>query len=139
MPDKKAISIETVINAPIEKVWRYWTEPVHIVKWCVAQDDWEAPAAENDLRVGGKFKTRMQAKDGSQGFDWEGTYVQVEPEKIIEYSMSDGRNVKIEFISAGDDTRIFESFEMESENSEEKQRAGWQAILNNFKKYVETN
>lgn len=134
------IIVQTTVNAPLEKVWEYWNQPEHIINWAFASDDWEAPNAENDLKVGGKFKTRMQAKDKSQGFDFGGTYTKVEKYKVIEYIMDDGRRVSIQFEITGDgQTRIAESFDPESENSEEKQRNGWQTILNNFKKYAEKN
>jgi len=135
------ITVETTVNAPIEKVWEYWNNPEHIKYWAFASDDWEAPSAENDLKTGGKFKTRMQSKtDKTQGFDFGGTYTNVEERKVIEYTMDDGRKVSIHFDTADDgQTKITESFDPESENSEEMQRSGWQAILNNFKKYTERN
>ena len=136
---KTAITIETTIKAPVEKVWKYWTEPNHITRWCNASDDWQAPYAENDLRVDGKFKTTMAAKDGSASFDFEGVYTNVQQDKIIEYTISDGRKVKITFSSEGDQTKVVETFETENINPVEMQREGWQAILDNFKKYTETN
>lgn len=131
------ITVQTTINAPMEKVWEYWNKPEHITGWAFASDDWEAPAAENDLSVGGKFKTRMQAKDKSSGFDFEGTYTAVKENELIEYDMSDGRHVKVEFEEISDGVKVTETFDPESENTEEIQRFGWQAILGNFKKYVE--
>lgn len=139
MTQRKSITVETVINAPVEKVWECWSEPNHITKWCFASDDWEAPLAENDLRIGGRFKTRMAAKDGSAGFDFGGIYSVVNPHKLIEYVMDDGRKVTIRFQSGNGGTNVSETFEMEDENSEALQRAGWQSILDNFKKYVESN
>lgn len=135
----KTITVETVINAPIEKVWEFWVEPKHIVKWCFASEDWEAPRAENDLRVDGKFNTRMSARDGSSGFDFEGVYTDVRKFELLEYKIADGRTVSISFNPVAEGIKIVEVFEMEDENSEELQRSGWQAILNNFKKYVENN
>lgn len=133
------ITIETTINAPIEKVWQYWTEPEHITNWAFASADWEAPHAENDVRTGGKFLTRMQAKDGSSGFDFGGTYTEVKTQELIEYDMDDTRHVRTEFVATEQGTKVVQTFDTESENSEEMQRSGWQAILDNFKNYVETN
>lgn len=139
MEDKQPITIETTINAPIEKVWACWTKPEHITKWNNASDDWHSPQAENDLRVGGKFITRMEAKDGSAGFDFGGTYDEVKEYELIAYTMDDNRKVKITFSQHNDEeVKVVETFDPESENSMEMQRDGWQAILNNFKKYVET-
>lgn len=136
---KTQITIEATVNAPIEKVWSRWNEPQHITKWAFASDDWHAPKAENDIRTGGKFSTTMAAKDGSFSFDFGGVYDNVVPNKLIEYTIEDGRKVKIEFSSAGNQTKVTETFEAESENPVEMQRAGWQAILDNFKKYTESN
>ena len=139
MAEKKTITVENLISAPVEKVWVLWTEPSHIVNWAYASEDWEAPHAENDVRVGGKFKTVMAAKDGSESFDFTGTYTTVIPQELIEYVMDDGRNVTVQFQSMGDKTKLTETFEMEHTNTEDLQRTGWQAILENFKKYVENN
>lgn len=132
-----AITVEAIVNASIEKTWKYWTEPKHITQWCQASDDWHAPYAENDVRTNGKFKTTMAAKDGSFSFDFEGVYSNVEENKLIEYSMADGRKVQISFSEQGDKTKVIETFDPENENPVEMQRGGWQAILNNFKKYTE--
>ncbi|MBK7969285.1 MAG: SRPBCC family protein [Bacteroidetes bacterium] len=137
MNDKKIITVSAIVNAPIQKVWDYWTNPNHITGWNFASDDWHAPSAQNDLKVGGKFNSRMEAKDGSFGFDFEGVYDQVIPEKFIEYTLGDSRKVKIKFTSDGNTTTIEESFEAESENPVEMQQTGWQMILNNFKRYTE--
>lgn len=134
----KNITIEALIQAPIEKVWECWTKPEHITKWAFASDDWEAPAAENDLRVGGKFSTIMAAKDKSVSFDFNGVYTAVKINEVIEYDIEDGRHVKVEFIQTPNGVKVTETFAMEDINSEDKQREGWQAILNNFKKYTET-
>lgn len=134
---KKAITIQATVNAPIEKVWKYWNEPDHITQWAFASPDWHAPKAENDLRVDGKFSTTMAAKDGSFSFDFGGVYTKVEKHKTIEYTIADGRKVKINFTTEGNQTKIVETFEAENENPEDMQRDGWQAILNNFKKYTE--
>jgi uncharacterized protein YndB with AHSA1/START domain len=133
------ITVETKVNAPIEKTWDYWSNPKHITNWTFASDDWHAPFAENDLRTGGKFKTTMAAKDGSFSFDFEGIYSNVEPHKTIEYGLADGRKVKITFDQIGGETLVKESFDPETENPEEMQKGGWQAILDNFKKYTENN
>lgn len=131
------ITVATKVKAPMEKVWDCFTNPVHITKWCQASDDWHAPYAENDARTGGKFKTTMAAKDGSMSFDFEGIYSNVQPHKAIEYAIADGRKVKINFANESDGVQITESFDPESQNSHEMQRGGWQAILDNFKKYAE--
>jgi uncharacterized protein YndB with AHSA1/START domain len=131
------ITIETIVNAPIEKVWNCWTAPGHIVKWNFASDDWHCPAAENDLRVNGEFKSTMAAKDGSFSFNFEGVYTDVQIHKLIAYTIVDGRKVKISFAEKDSQTKVIETFEPENENPEEMQKDGWQAILNNFKKLVE--
>ena len=139
METKTPITIEAVINAPVEKVWQYWSEPAHITKWTFAASDWHAPYAENDLKTDGKFKTRMEAKDGSMGFDFEGIYSNVEEYKLIEYGLGDGRQVKITFAETDGKTKVIETFDPENQNPIEMQRDGWQAILDNFKKYTEEN
>jgi uncharacterized protein YndB with AHSA1/START domain len=136
--EKTAITVETTVKAPIEKVWKTWTEPRHVTKWCYASDDWHAPYAENDPRTGGTFKTTMAARDGSASFDFGGVYSNVEPNKAIEYSIEDGRNVKIRFTAQGKETKVTETFDAEDTNPIEMQRGGWQAILDNFKKYTES-
>jgi len=136
--NKTNITVEASVNAPVKKVWDYFTMPEHITKWNNASDDWHTPRAENDLRTGGNFNYRMEAKDGSFGFDFGGVYDEVETNKSIEYTMGDGRKVKVSFSENGNATAISETFEAETQNSIELQRTGWQAILNNFKKYVES-
>ncbi len=133
------ITVETTVNAPAEKVWEYWTKPEHITKWCSASDDWHTPTAQNDIRTGGSFSSRMEAKDGSMGFDFGGVYDDVKTNELIKYTMGDGRKVKVVFTSKDNSTRLVESFEAETMNPEEMQRGGWQAILDNFKKYTEAN
>lgn len=133
----KAITVQTIVDVPVEKAWDYWTKPEHITKWTFASDDWEAPFAENDLQVNGKFKTRMQSKDKTEGFDFTGRYTYVKEHELIEYVMDDGRKVSILFERIDNHTQIIETFDPESENPSEMQRNGWQAILNNFKKYAE--
>jgi uncharacterized protein YndB with AHSA1/START domain len=135
--DKATITVETTVHAPVEKIWEYWTEPQHITKWSFASDDWHAPNAENDLRVGGKFLTRMEAKDGSFGFDFGGVYDELRINEFISYTLGDGRKVAITFISQENDTKIIEVFDAEATHSIEMQEAGWQAFLDNFKKYSE--
>jgi uncharacterized protein YndB with AHSA1/START domain len=136
---KENITVESLIQAPAEKVWEYWTKPEHVTKWNHASDDWHTTHAENDLRVGGKFGSRMEARDGSMGFDFNGVYDEVKNNEQIAYTIEGGRKVKITFNSNGKETRVTETFEAETENSLELQRRGWQAILDNFKKYVEAN
>jgi len=137
--NKPVITVENTINAPVEKVWEYWTKPAHITQWCYASDDWHTPRAENDLRTGGSFVSRMEARDGSMGFDFGGIYDSVKNNEYIEYTIGDGRKVKIHFTSNGNETKVVESFEAENQNSLEMQQGGWQAILDNFKKYTEAN
>ncbi len=136
---KTQITIEATINVPIGKLWEYWTEPAHITKWNNASPDWHTPRAENDLRVGGKFTSRMEAKDGSFGFDFFGFYDEVKMHQVIAYTLGDGRKVKIVFSTQGKITKVVETFEAENENPVEMQKGGWQAILDNFKKYAESN
>ncbi len=131
------ITIEASINAPVETVWKIWSEPEHIMKWNKASDDWHTTRAENDLRAGGKFLSRMEAKDGSFGFDFTGIYTHVKPHELIAYTLEDGRKVSVTFTSQGMGTHIKSEFEAEGENPVEMQQAGWQAILDNFKKYAE--
>ncbi|MFB6454981.1 SRPBCC family protein [Chitinophaga sp. Hz27] len=133
------LSIETIVNAPIEKIWKMWSDPNDIIQWNTASDDWHTPRAENDLRTGGKFVYRMDAKDGSFGFDFGGEYTLVDDHKIIEYKLGDGRKVKVMFEPVEGGVRITEDFEAETQNTLEMQQAGWQSILNNFKKYVESH
>jgi uncharacterized protein YndB with AHSA1/START domain len=133
------ITIETTISAPIEKVWKMWSAPEHITKWATGSPDWHTPYAENDLRVGGKFLSRMSAKDGSASFDFVGTYDEVKTNSVIAYTIADGRKVKATFASNGKTVKIVQTFEAETENTPELQRAGWQMILDNFKKHVESN
>lgn len=137
---KETVAVETIVNAPMEKVWECWTEPAHITKWAFASDDWEAPSAENDVKVGGRFTTRMSAKDKSAGFDFGGVYTAVKNHELIEYDMDgdDKRHVKIEFTKVPEGIKIRETFDIEHENSKEMQRSGWQSIMDNFKKYTES-
>jgi uncharacterized protein YndB with AHSA1/START domain len=131
------ITVEALINAPVATVWKCWTTPADIMNWNNASDDWHTTKAENDLRVGGRFLARMEAKDGSTGFDFTGIYDQIVPNHSIGYAIADGRKVRISFQSDGQLTKVTETFETETVYSKELQQAGWQSILNNFKKYVE--
>lgn len=131
------ITVKCKVEAPIEVVWKLWTTPEHITKWNNASEDWHTPYSENDLKVGGKFKSTMAAKDGTMSFDFEGVYTEVKNHSFIEYKLADDRKVDIYFISLEDGVEIIESFDPENQNSEEMQREGWQAILDNFKKYAE--
>ena len=134
-----SITIQASILAPVEKVWQYFTGAEHIVKWNTASEDWHTTKAENDLRVDGKFSSRMEAKDGSFGFDFGGVYTTVNINKEIAYTLGDGRKVTVIFSTNGNETNIVETFDAEQTNPIELQRGGWQAILNNFKKYTESN
>ena len=135
--EKTQVTVETFVKAPVDKVWRYFTEPEHIKRWYFAADDWAVPYADNDLLVDGRFKVSMAAKDKSAGFDFTGSYTRVDKFKLIEFTIDDGRHVRVEFSEEGDGVRVQETFETEKENSVELQKSGWQAILDNFKKYVE--
>ena len=137
--NKTTVTVENIVKAPVEKVWKLWTLPEHITKWNNASNDWHSPFAENDLSVGGKFLFRMEAKDGSLGFDFSGVYNDLKTNELIAYTIGDGRKVKITFSSSGNETKVVEVFETENINPIEMQRGGWQAILDNFKKYVESN
>ena len=131
------ITIQTTVLAPKTKTWGYYTNPKHIVNWNFASEDWCCPKAENDLQIGGKYLARMEAKDGSFGFDFEAIYTSITPEKSIEYKLADGRVVTIEFLDVDDQTEVHIAFDPETQNPIKMQRDGWQAILDNFKTYVE--
>lgn len=135
--EKTVIEIRALINATAEIIWKKWTEPADIINWNHASDDWCTRWAENDLQPGGKFLSRMEAKDGSFGFDFGGIYDEIKINELIAYTLGDGRKVKINFIPSSGSTTVIETFEAESSNSIELQQKGWQLILNNFKKYVE--
>jgi uncharacterized protein YndB with AHSA1/START domain len=130
------ITVETVVNAPLEEVWAAWSNPDDIKQWNAPANEWHTTQSAVDLREGGKFAARMEAKDGSAGFDFEGTYTRVVPNKIIDFRMSDGREVNVEFVESIDGVLVRETFDAENENSQEMQRAGWQAILDNFGRHV---
>ncbi|MBL7829538.1 MAG: SRPBCC family protein [Saprospiraceae bacterium] len=133
------ITISALVNAPLEKVWDSWTKPEHITKWNFAIDTWQCPTASNDLKVGGKYIARMEAKDGSFGFDFEAIYDVVIEKHELTYTMTDGRKATTIFITTGNETSITTTFDAENENPVEMQQQGWQVILDNFKKYVESN
>jgi uncharacterized protein YndB with AHSA1/START domain len=135
---KTLITVQTIINAPIDTVWAKWTNPDDIVKWNNASEDWHTPRAENDLKVGGKFLSRMEAKDGSMGFDFSGRYDNIKRDKLIEYTLDDNRKVKVRFSDGNDKTKVIEVFEAENAHPIEMQQLGWQSILDNFKKYTES-
>lgn len=135
----ESITVETEVNAGIKKVWDYWTNPLHIVHWNFASDDWHCPSAENDPRVGGSFKYNMASRDGKFSFDFEGIYNEIETEKMIAYELGDGRRVTILFTDLGNKSKIVETFDPENTNPVEMQRGGWQSILDNFRKYTENN
>jgi uncharacterized protein YndB with AHSA1/START domain len=133
------IKIEATVAAPPSKVWTYWTKPDHITKWNFAIPEWHCPSAKNDLKVGGKYCARMEAKDGSFGFDFEATYNEIVDQKKIVYTIADGRKVVTTFEPQGSNTKVTTVFEAEKQNPEEMQKSGWQSILNNFKMYTEEN
>ena len=137
--EKTVITVKSSINAPVKKVWEYWTKPEHITQWNNASDDWHTPWAKNDLRVGGRFTARMEARDGSMGFEFGGTYDAIKLNEFIGYTMDDGRKVEVTFASQGDMTSVIEDFEAEETHSIEMQQGGWQAIMDNFRKYTEAN
>lgn len=136
--EKENISVETTIEAPLEKVRKCWITPEDIVQWNNASDDWYTPKADNDLKEGGEFLFRMEARDGSFGFDFTGTYKKVEEKKLLEYALTDGRKVSVAFAESDGQTTVTETFDPETDNPIETQKQGWQAILDNFKKYVES-
>ena len=137
MDEKRIITIQADIQAPVKKVWELYTAPKHVTQWNQASDDWHTTRAENDLKPGGRFNYRMEAKDGSSGFDFWGTYDKIKSNELIEYTLGDGRKVKVTFTEKKNGSRVGTTFDPESIHSIEMQRNGWQAILDNFKKFVE--
>jgi uncharacterized protein YndB with AHSA1/START domain len=135
--ESKKITVQVTVHATIDKVWELWTSPTYIVQWNNASDDWHTTKAINDLKVAGKFLYRMEAKDGSEGFDFWGIYNNIITNELIEYTMGDGRNALIVFEPQGPQTTIIQTFEAETENSIELQQFGWQSIMNNFKQFAE--
>jgi len=138
MENSVLITVSVDVESPVSKVWKYWTSPEHIMQWNNASDDWHTPHAENDLRAGGKFSWRMEAKDGSMGFDFSGVFDEINELQLIRYTLDDNRKVTISFVGSGNSTKIVETFEAETENSIELQQYGWQCILDNFKKHAES-
>ena len=132
------ITVKTAVKASLDRVWDAWNTPEDIQQWNAASEDWHTPRARVDLREGGKFSCRMEARDGSEGFDFEGTYTRVVPRKLVEYRMDDGRTCSVEFREDGGRVRVRETFDAETENPPEMQRQGWQAILDNFARHVES-
>lgn len=132
------ISIETEVRAPLTRVWDAWVTPEDITRWNFAVDDWWCPKAEIELEAGGHFRYRMEAKDESAGFDFEGEFTRITPYERIQFKLEDDRRVEVEFIETGDGVRVVESFEAEDEHSAEQQRQGWLNILHNFRKHVES-
>lgn len=139
METKTVISVEATVDASLEKVWDYWTAPAHIVNWNAASPDWHTPKASNDLKVGGELFCRMEARDGSFGFDLKGTYTVVEPLKQLNYVFEDDRKVGVAFSAIDGKTKVVQHFEAENQNPVEMQKAGWQAIIDSFKNYTENN
>lgn len=133
----KKLTVSTHISVDINRVWEFWTKPEHITKWNFASDDWQCPFVENDLRIGGKYFARMEAKDGSFGFDFEAVYDEIIYQNEITYTMFDGRQATTKFEDFGSKTKITTTFDAETLNSIEMQEQGWQSILNNFKRYAE--
>ena len=132
------ITVKTEVDAPVDRVWECWTLPEHIIHWNHASEEWHTIRAENDLQPGGKFLFRMEAKDGSTGFDFTGTYTEIHEPDSIEYELEDGRKVRIVFDSVENLVTLTERFEPETSHPAELQKQGWQAILDNFKKYIES-
>ncbi|HRH93385.1 MAG TPA: SRPBCC family protein [Candidatus Peribacteria bacterium] len=132
------ITVETTVNTPLAKAWDAWTTPEHITKWNFASDDWQCPWAKVELKVGGQYSARMEAKDGSFGFDFNCKLTKVTPGKLLEYAMEDGRKVEVSFEEKGGKTRVVETFDAETQNPVEMQKQGWQSIMNNYKKYAES-
>lgn len=131
------ITVETTVKSRIERVWQAWNDPRAIEQWNAASPDWHTPRASVDLREGGKFTSRMEARDGSMGFDFEGTYTRIDPQHVIEYTMPDERKVRVEFIATDDAVTVRETFDAEHTFTPDQQRAGWQSILDNFARHVE--
>ena len=133
------LTVHATINANRKKVWDYYTKPEHITKWNFADPSWHCPSAENDMRIGGKYKARMEAKDGSFGLDFEAVYTKLDEGDRFTYLMGDGREASVDFLDMGPKTDMIVKFDAETENPIEMQKGGWQSILDNFKKYTEAN
>ena len=136
--ESSAITIRALVNADSKKVWDYYCSPKHIINWNFADPSWHCPSAENDMRIGGTYKARMEAKDGSFGFDFETVYTEITEFRHFTYEFG-GRTATVQFNNSGEQTEVVVTFDPENENSLELQKAGWQAILNNFKDYTEKN
>ncbi len=136
---KPLITVEAIVNITIEKAWEFWVKPEHITKWCFASDDWHAPSSSSDLKIGGKISTRMEAKDGSFGFNFWGTYNEIKPNEKLAITLGDDRKWDTYFTQVEGGVKVVEEFEAENQNPVEMQQAGWQLILNNFKTYAENN
>lgn len=133
------LTVTTEVDKTINDVWKFFNDPQHIIKWNFAHESWECPSAKNDLKVGGKLEVRMQAKDGSFGFDLVGIYDEVNENQSLKYHFEDGRNIEVIFEKLSDDTtKVTENFDPENQNPLDFQKDGWQAILDNFKKYSES-
>lgn len=137
MKQPVSITVHTLVHAPLQMVWQYWTEPQHIKNWNSASPDWETTQATSELKVGGRFSYTMQAKDGSSGFAFSGTYVEILPQQLLAFQLDDGRQVRITFEAHGDTTSLTETFDAEQYHTAEQQQSGWQAILDHFKAYTE--
>ena len=134
----KRVSVQTSVTASLEKAWEFWNDPKHIIGWAFDSEDWEVRGAENDLRIGGKFKIRTQTKDGSESVDFVGTYTDVKEHELIEYDLGDGRHVRVQFMETSNGVLVTEDFEPENASPEEAERSSWLATLENFKSYVES-
>lgn len=132
------ITVEAAVRADRETVWNAWTDPEDIRQWNAASDDWHTTTSTVDLRVGGRMSSRMEAKDGSAGFDFAATFTKVDPPRLLEYRLDDDRLVRVEFVERPDGVLVRETFEAESTHDPEFQRQGWQAILDNFARHVES-
>lgn len=139
MTEKNFITVTVILKTTLEKAWEFFTNPAHVVKWYFASNDWCAPYATNELLVGGKFNTRMESKDGSMGFNFSGTYTEVELNKLLKIVLDDERLMNVNFTAEDEIVTITEQFEPENENDIDLQKNGWQAILDNYKNYTENN
>lgn len=137
MENRIKVMVQCIITIPVEKVWTFWTEPRHIMNWNFASDEWHCPSATNDLKENGTFSSTMSSKNGVNSFDFKGRYIDVIPKKLLKYEIEDGRIVTVVFSEQGIETEIIQTFEAEKNHSIEQQQAGWNAILQNFKKYCE--
>jgi len=137
MNELKTITLETLVSVSLEKAWETWIQPQHVTQWNFASPDWHCPSAQTDLKVGGKFSSRMEARDGSFGFDFWGIYDEIVPLSLLRITMGDGRKMEVRFEQLNSKVKVTERFETEDLNTAERQREGWQAILDNYKAYAE--